>query len=235
MPDKHIGEEKGQKGQMRKFFNLDSPFMIFLSNLTDVVILNVICLICCIPIVTIGPSITAMHYVTLKMIKEENGYVVKNFFKSFKENFKQSVIVWIVFLIITAVFILDFRILQNMGINENKIISIVIGAIYLFACITIMYVFPILSRFSNTLGQTVKNALFMSILHIFKTMVMAVIYMIPFVLLLLHTSMIPVFLLVGLAGPAYFNSFIWKSIFKKYEPNEESSAITSDEEFELIN
>lgn len=218
---------------MRKFFNLDSPFMIFLSNLTDVVILNVICMICCIPMITIGPAITAMHYVTLKMVKEENGYVVKNFFKSFKENFKQAVIVWIGFLIITAVFILDFKILQNLGINENKIISILIGAIYFFACITVMYIFPILSRFSNTLGQTVKNALLMSILHIFKTMVMAVIYLFPFVVLPLHTIMIPVFLLVGLAGPAYFNSFIWKSIFKKYEP-EDNVEITSDEEFELI-
>lgn len=218
---------------MRKFFNLDSPFMIFLSNLTDVVILNVVCLLCCIPVITIGPAITAMHYVTLKMVKEENGYIVKSFFKSFKENFRQSVIAWIIFLIITVVFLLDLKILQSVGIQENKILGILIGMIYLFVCTTTMYVFPILSRFSNTLGQTMKNALFMSILHFFKTIVMAVIYVIPFALPLLHIGMIPVVLLVGLAGPAYFNSFIWNSIFKKYEPVEEKE-ITGDDEFELV-
>jgi len=218
---------------MRKFFNLDSPFMIFLSNLTDIVILNVICLICCIPIVTIGPAVTAMHYVTLKIVKDENGYIVKNFFKSFKENFRQAFIAWLIFLLITVVFILDFKILQSMGINENKIISIVVGAIYLFSSMTAMYVFPILSRFSNSLGQTIKNAFFMSILHIFKTLIMAVIYILPFLLLPLHIMVIPVFLLVGLAGPAYFNSFIWKSIFKKYEPEVEKAEIVSDEEFEV--
>lgn len=218
---------------MRKFFNLDSPFMIFLSNLTDIVILNVICLICCIPIVTIGPAVTAMHYVTLKMVKDENGYIVKNFFKSFKENFRQAFIAWLIFLLITVVFILDFKILQSMGINENKIISIVVGAIYLFSSMTAMYVFPILSRFSNSLGQTIKNAFFMSILHIFKTLIMAVIYILPFLLLPLHIMVIPVFLLVGLAGSAYFNSFIWKSIFKKYEPEVEKVEIVSDEEFEV--
>ena len=218
---------------MRKFFNLDSPFMIFLSNLTDIVILNVICLICCIPIVTIGPAVTAMHYVTLKMVKDENGYIVKNFFKSFKENFRQAFIAWLIFLLITVVFILDFKILQSMGINENKILSIVVGAIYLFSSMTAMYVFPILSRFSNSLGQTIKNAFFMSILHIFKTLIMAVIYILPFLLLPLHIMVIPVFLLVGLAGPAYFNSFIWKSIFKKYEPEVEKAEIVSDEEFEV--
>lgn len=219
---------------MKNFLNLDSPFMIFLSNLTDVVLLNALCLICCIPIVTIGPSITAMHYVTLKMVREEEGYVVKSFFKAFKENFKQSVIVWMIFLVITLVFFLDYRILNEAGMEENKLFAIVIGAIYLFVCLTVMYIFPLLSRFENTLKQTVKNALFMSILHIFKTILMAVIYIIPFILLPLHYNLILVFLIIGLSGPAYINSFIWKSIFKKYEPEEiKEEKIVSDEEFHI--
>ena len=206
---------------MKKFFNLDSPFMVFLSNLTDVIILNVLCLICCIPIVTIGPSITAMHYVTLKMVREEEGYVVKSFFKAFKENFKQAIIVWLGFLVITVIFFLDYRILKAAGTEGNKIFIIVIGAIYLFICLTVMYIFPLLSRFENTLRQTVKNALFMSILHIFKTILMAVIYALPLILLPLHYNLVLVFLIIGLSGPAYINSFIWKSIFKKYEPQDD--------------
>lgn len=219
---------------MKNFFNLDSPFMVFLSNLTDVVILNVLCLLCCIPIVTIGPSITAMHYVTLKMVRGEEGYVVKSFFKAFKENFKQSFIAWIVFLVITIVFLLDYRILKVSGIDANKVLGIVIGAIYLFVCLTMMYIFPLLSRFENTLRQTVKNALFMSILHIFKTIIMAVIYIIPFILLPLHFNLILAFIIIGMSGPAYINSYIWKSIFKKYEPQEVvEEEIISDEEFQI--
>ena len=208
---------------MKKFFNLDSPFMVFLSNLVDVIILNIICLICCIPIVTIGPAITAMHYVTLKMVKNENGYTVKAFFKAFKDNFKQSFTIWLVFLVITAVCILDFKILQSMGINDNKIFGIIIGIIYLFVCLTVMYVFPIISRFENTLSQTVKNAFFMCILNFGKTIIMAVVYIIPFVLLPLGINMIAAFLMLGFSGPAYINSYIWKSILKKYEPEEEYS------------
>lgn len=219
---------------MRNFFNLDSPLMVFLSNLTDVVILNVLCLVCCIPIVTVGPSITAMHYVTLKMVRGEEGYVVRSFFKAFKENFKQSFIAWVVFLVITVVFFLDYRILKASGMEGNKVFGIVIGAIYLFVCLTAMYIFPLLSRFENTLRQTVKNALFMSILHIFKTMIMAVIYVIPFVLLPLHFNLILVFLIIGVSGPAYINSYIWKSIFKKYEPQEVvEEEVVTDEEFQI--
>lgn len=219
---------------MRKFLNLDSPFMMFLSNLTDIVILNVLFLLCCIPVITIGPAITAMHYVTLKMVKDEDGYLLKSFFKAFKENFKQSCAVWMVFLAITVVFLLDYKILKTAGMEENKIFMIVIGAIYLFICITAMYVFPLLSRFENTLKQTVKNALLMSILHIFKTVIMAVIYVVPFVLAPMHYNLLLVFLIIGVSGPAYINSFIWRSIFKKYEPEEIiEDELLSEEEFHI--
>lgn len=218
---------------MRRFLNLDSPLMIFLSNLTDIVVLNVLCFICCIPIITIGPSVTAMHYVTLKIVRDEEIYVLRDYFKAFKENFKQSVIAWLVFLVITAVFFVDYLILKDMGLENTKVFFMIIGAIYLLVCLTMMYVFPLMARFENSLKQTVKNALFMSILHIFKTVIMAVIYAIPFVLLPLHYNVLMFFLLVGLSGPAYFNSFIWKSIFKKYEPEKVEEEITDDMDFQI--
>lgn len=218
---------------MRKFLNPDSPLMIFLSNLTDIIVLNVLCFICCLPVITIGPSVTAMHYITLKIARDEEIYVLRDYFKAFKENFKQSIIAWMVFLVITAVFFVDYLILKDMGLENTKVFLMIIGAIYLLVCFTMMYVFPLMARFENSLKQTVKNAFFMSILHIFKTVIMAVIYTIPFVLLPLHYNVLMVFLLVGLSGPAYFNSFIWKSIFKKYEPEKVEEEITSDMDFQI--
>ena len=218
---------------MKNLLNLDSPLMIFFSNLTDVLILNVLCLVCCLPIVTIGPSITAMHYVTLKMARDEEGYVLKSFFKSFRENFKQSMIAWLGFLAVTVIFFVDYKLLKGMNTDNSKQFLMVIFAIYLFICLVTMYIFPLMARFENTLKQTIKNAVFMSILHFFKTMVMAIIYAIPFVLIPLHYNWIMVFFLVGLAGPAYFNSYIWKSIFRKYEPEEEKEEITNDMDFQI--
>ena len=218
---------------MRKFLNLDSPLMIFLSNLTDIIVLNVLCFICCLPIITIGPSVTAMHYITLKIARDEEIYVIRDYFKAFKENFKQSVLAWLVFLVITAVFFLDYVILKDMGLENTKVFLMIIGAIYLLVCFTMMYVFPLMARFENPLKQTVKNAFLMSILHIFKTIIMAVIYAIPFALLPLHYNVLMVFLLVGLSGPAYFNSFIWKSIFKKYEPEKKEEEVISDMDFQI--
>ena len=75
---------------MGHFFSMDNKFFTFMGRVADLCILNIICLICCIPIVTAGASITAMYYVTLKMVRNEEAYIVRSFFKSFKENFKQA-------------------------------------------------------------------------------------------------------------------------------------------------
>ena len=89
---------------MGKIFDMDSPVMRFLSRMADLMIMNLVVTICCIPIVTIGASITAMHYVMLKLVRGEDGYIVKDFFKSFKQNFKQSTIIWLIMCVFIFVF-----------------------------------------------------------------------------------------------------------------------------------
>ena len=70
---------------MGRFFSMDNKFFTFMNKVADLCILNIICLVCCIPIVTAGASITAMYYVTLKMVRNEEAYIVRSFFKSFKD------------------------------------------------------------------------------------------------------------------------------------------------------
>ena len=78
---------------MRGVFNPDSPMMRALGVVWDLIVLNLLFLVCCIPVVTIGPAITALHYVTTKMAGEKDGTpVVGNFFKSFRANFRQGVL-----------------------------------------------------------------------------------------------------------------------------------------------
>lgn len=81
---------------MRGVFNPDSPMMRALGVVWDLIVLNLLFLVCCIPVVTIGPAITALHYVTTKMAGEKDGTpVVGNFFKSFRANFRQGVLMGI--------------------------------------------------------------------------------------------------------------------------------------------
>ncbi len=86
-------------------FNLDSPIMRALGKVADLMWLNVLTMICCIPIITIGPSLTALHYMALKIVRDEECYITKGFFKSFRENFRQGVLIGILTLFVSLLLI----------------------------------------------------------------------------------------------------------------------------------
>ena len=68
----------------------ENPVIAFLNKMADLILLNLIFLLCCIPVVTIGPAITALYAVSLRSVRYGDGYVIQTFFRSFKQNFKQS-------------------------------------------------------------------------------------------------------------------------------------------------
>ena len=83
---------------MNRFFNMDNKFFVFMGRVADLLLLNFLCILCCIPVVTAGASITALYYVTLKMARDEESYIARSFFRSFKQNFKQATIINIIML-----------------------------------------------------------------------------------------------------------------------------------------
>ena len=99
---------------MSNLFNPDNKFFTFMGRVADLMILNILCIICCIPVITIGPAITAMFYVTLKMVRNEESYIAKSFFRSFKQNFRQSTIVWVVMLL-AGILLVGVVSLTNLG------------------------------------------------------------------------------------------------------------------------
>jgi len=63
-----------------------------------------------IPVITMGASITAMFYVGMKLVRDEEGYVFKGFIKSFKQNFKQGFLIELIIGVVAALLIADIRI-----------------------------------------------------------------------------------------------------------------------------
>ena len=92
---------------MNNIFNPDNKFFSFMGRVADLMILNLLCIVCCIPVVTAGPAIAAMYYITLKMARNEESYVVKGFFHSFKQNLKQGIVIQIIMLLLGIVLAFD--------------------------------------------------------------------------------------------------------------------------------
>lgn len=205
---------------MGKLFNMDSPVMVILSKLADLMILNIITMVACIPIVTAGASLTALHYVLLKMVRKEEGYIVRSYIKSFKENFKQATISWLILLLFIIIFIVDLWIISYSGIRFANGLKIALFAVAAIALMAALYIFPLLARFENTIRGTFKNALLMSILSLPKTVAMVVVCCLPVLMVLVSLNAVPVVFLLGISGPAYLCAMLYSGTFKKFEPAE---------------
>lgn len=209
---------------MGALFNLDNPVWSFMGKVADLVILNILALVCSIPIVTIGASWTAMYFVTIRIVRKEEGYVIRDFFRSFKENFKQATIIWLLIIAVAVVFIGDIMIYRMMPDQIPQIIMIVVAALAFLALGTSVYVFPVLSRFHNTIKNTIKNAFLLSIVNIPFTLIFIVLMILPVVLAIFVIEVAPILILMGLSLPAYISSMLFVRIFRKVEPAEEVEA-----------
>ncbi len=202
---------------MNGFFNADGKVMLFLSRIADLILLNLIFLICCLPIVTIGASITSLYTVTLKMTKDEESYIIKGFFKAFKDNFKQSTIIWMTALFIGIVFAVDFWIIFNISFAAANIILVLLCVFFFLFLLALLYVFPVLARFYNTTYNTVKNAFLISIANLPYTFLLLLIFIIPSVLFIFYLLyMLPVLLLIGFSLEAFLASYIYRKVLDKY-------------------
>lgn len=202
------------------FFNYDNPVWRFIGKFWDVLVINFLWIICSIPIVTIGSSTTAMYYVTLKLARDEDGYTIQSFFKSFKENFKQATAIWLIFLLtglLLAVDVYYFMRLVAPSTLRTVMISIFLAMVFVwFAMFT--YVFPLQARFYNPVKRTIFNSFFMSVRHVFHTMGMLAV---DAGILFLSITYIPQISIFGVALIAFFNSYMLNSVFSKYMPKQE--------------
>jgi len=206
---------------MGKLFNLDSPLMNGLSKMADLIWLNILTFICCIPIITVGASLTALNYVALKIVRNEESYVTRAYFKSFKQNFKQATIIWLIMLLVVAVIIVDIFIFRYSSIAFPSWIKVALVAIGALAVFATMHVFPVLAKFDNTIVNTFKNSFLIGILHLPKTVLMMVCWLIPAVISIYFLQAFPLVIAFGVSGPVFISALLYNKTFKRFEPEEE--------------
>lgn len=206
------------------FFNYDNPVWRFIGKFFDVMILNILWIICSIPIVTIGASTTAVYYVTLKLVRDEDGATIKSFFKSFKENFKQATIIWLIMLVLGIVLGVDIYVMVMMkaaSTFRKVVLSVILALTIVYGCV-LLYVFPLQSRFYNSVKRTLFNAFFMSIRHFFQTIGMLAMDIGLIAMVVIAVPMLqPLLFLFGFPLIAFLNSFVFTAIFEKYMPKKQ--------------
>ena len=197
---------------MKNFFNPDGPLMQLLSHISRLMALNICFLVCCIPVVTAGASLTAMYAV---LLLPEDGGTVSRFFREFRRNFKQSTILWLLLLGAGVVLLLDYQLMGNLdGYAAVNYLLYLAGLVWLgVSC----YAFGLTAQFENTLGHTLKNALLLAFSMLPRTVLMVLIDAVPLILLLVSPEWFGrsfiLWPLLGFALCAQLKMWVLKDVF----------------------
>lgn len=203
--------------KMSKLFDQDNMFFAIMGVLFDLIILNVLTIVCCIPIITAGASFTAMHNVLWHMVRHEETYVARQFFDSFKRNLKQSLVPWLLFLFAVVVLVVDGMIAWSMGELRGPLVACV-AFMGLVVVAVAQYFFPLLSRYEDKSIMHLKNAAKLTIGFFPRTLCMLVI-LAAFAALYMQffAYMIPLLLLMGITLPQYCCAWIYNWIFRRID------------------
>jgi uncharacterized membrane protein YesL len=166
-----------------RFFSYESKFSQLLLKLCYACYLNLLWFVCSLPIVTIGASTTALYYASLKIVRDEETHVGALFFRSFRQNFKQATVLWLILLGAGLVLAGDGYILYHlrqtaegaMGVIWTLVLAIVIAVAVLYV-ITLEFVFPLLASVSNTNAAMLKNAFLIGTHYLFATILVFAIH-----------------------------------------------------------
>ena len=204
-----------------RFFDYDSPLMSFLTKVSDLFFLNILTIVFSIPLITIGAATTAAHYTALK-IRREEGHVWSCFWKSFKENLKQSTGIWLIFVVFSIMSLFSYIIAANMSSTIAPIIQGVIMTTLILMVILYAWVMPLQARFINSIMATFKNAFCMAFKYFFRTLLMLILNLLPvgtLVVIIFFIGMrgLGIWLLFGIAVPIYWCAMTYDKVFEKLE------------------
>lgn len=216
-----------------KFLNYDSKFSRVMIKVCYACLLNLLWMVCSLPVFTIGASTTALYYACLKIVREEGFNAAGLFFHSFKQNFKQATVLWLIMLTVGIFLGGDAYILNHLRTTTTGtaavfwtiLMALIIAAAVVYV-IVLLYLFPLLASVENTNFALLKNSFLIGTHYLFSTILMFAIHFVMFYIIVAVFT--PMFLL-GEGLVAMICSWLIKNILKSvtYNPNPEPP-ITED-------
>lgn len=206
---------------MRDLLNPDNRVMNLISKVIGCAYLNILWFLCCIPVFTVGASTTALFTVTLKMSKNEEGNIGQQFFRAFRDNFKQGVKTWMIMFVVSLALLLDGYVFYHMRYANalwaiGTAIFLVATAAWLIIC---MYIFPLMARFDNTISAMFRNSFLIGMRFLLCTALMAVIY---FIMAYIVINVFTPAIVFGEGLCAYLCSCLLNGILDQCEPKDKS-------------
>lgn len=204
------------KGENVLKLDVDGKLFGFANKLIDVLLLNLLWLLFCLPLITAGAATVAAYSVALKMVDDEEGYVARGFLRAFRANFRQGTLLWLLNAAVLYALWLDWQLVTKTE-NPSVMLMIfgIVTAAVAFSAFT--YAYPLLARYENSLAATIRNSLSISVRFFGKTLFLAALVAFEIAVFTWNVPLLAVGVLIGPMILAYTVSGIAKRIFERIE------------------
>lgn len=206
---------------MDSLFSADSALMRGLTRLADVIILNLLFIATSIPVVTLGASLTALNFTAMRIGTGECNSVTGDYFRSFRRNFRQATVIGLVLALLIGVLAAWYVVVTNLAFGA--MIELVLLAIWYVLAFTLaaaaLFVFPYLANFEGRTRDVLRNARLLSWKHPLTALAALALIALCVTITVFYPQVTGYglfWLLVGFAGIAVVNGFLFTRIFSKY-------------------
>ena len=196
----------------------ESRLKTVLSAVIDILFVGILWLVCSLPLVTIGPASTALYYAVVKSIRHERGRLSRVFFAGLRQNFRQSFLMWLLYLALLARSVLDFFTYRNLELNAAGPLAAFSAILVLPVLLTFPWMFAYISRFSNSFGGSLKFVCFLAARYLGRTLLLTLELLLFLVLTWLLPQILP--LLPGVF--ALLMSLTIEPVFRAYTTEQDS-------------
>lgn len=209
---------------MGSIFNIDGPLMRTLTRIADLAVLNIIWLITCIPVITIGAADIAMYTVLIRMKEQREGNVLKQYLLAFKENFKPGLLIELILAVLAGILVFEYFFVKS-AFADDKTLSILLYAFIAILAILWLMMYSLVpalyARYENTVAAALMNSILVGIGGLVYTIPVLIITIAPVLLMMFATNVFIrtfiLWLIIGVAGIRYINVWLIGGLFRKME------------------
>lgn len=203
-----------------KVFDYDSAFMRFALLLSRLTIINILWLVCCIPIITIGAS-TAAQYYSISHLMNGDTSVFKNFKAGIKLHWKRASVVWIVLAILSAAFLMEYYILMTASVPGKQILVSISVLAFLTLLMVMLWIYPVMINFTGNMGEIIFNSFVFTFMYAPITIIAGAIYGAMGFLLIRFILTRGLCILFGQSLVVYMILTLFGKVFHKYKKTDE--------------
>lgn len=206
---------------MNRDVEKETKLFNFATKVSQLMWLNVLTLLCCLPVITIGSALTAMHHVLVQIYRDEENKITATYFSAFRKNLGRATILWLICLAFYLLLWVDYQAMLQLENNSLNYIKLFVPVLGFIGTLSLSWVFILQSRYTLTVKKTIGFAITRVIAFPIRSLFMGLCIILPAAVAIYLPQFLMLAVLFGLSGPGILQTCLYNKALRYMEETEE--------------